>query len=262
MDEQGKNQATAPEGTGKTSRRDFMTVSGTLLAGAALSGCTTAGGRSAALKVKPMTAQSYSRILGANDRIRVGSIGTGGMGTAQIRMIVRDGLDKEANCAVTAVCDIYQPRLERAAEISGGKPFHNYQDLLASGLVDGVIIASPEHWHAQMSLDAEACGLDVYCQKPMTHDFADCRRMYERFSKSKCVFQLGTQYMQTPVYWRAHEIYQKLVDGEAAAAHPRDYRLQPQQPRGRVAVPDRCQRQAGRESGLAGVPGAAPLYRV
>ncbi len=214
MDEKLETNAPETEAKQKNSRRDFMTVSGTLLAGAALSGCTAMGGRTASLKVKPMEAHSYNRIVGANERIRVGHIGVGGMGTGQLKMITSNsgGIMDKSNVLSTAVCDVYDRNRDRARDMCKGQAFHHYQELLSSGLVDCVIIATPEHWHAQISLDAEACGLDVYCQKPMTHDFADCQKMYDRLKDSKCVFQLGTQYMQTPVYWRAREVYQKLVE--------------------------------------------------
>ncbi|MBE7560019.1 Gfo/Idh/MocA family oxidoreductase [bacterium] len=156
----------------------------------------------------PMAARSYRRIVGANQRLRIGVLGTGGMGTAQIRFIVGEAdLARRCNCEVSAVCDVYQPRLDQAASISGGKPFANYQELLTSGLADGVIITTPEHWHSRMALDALACGLDVYCQKPMTQTYAQAREVYHAFRASDRVFQLGTQGVQTTGMQTARELY-------------------------------------------------------
>ena len=156
---------------------------------------------------------SYSRIVGANERIRLGVIGTGGMGTTQLGMLVRnDRLAKERNCEVSAVCDVHRGRREHAAGVCRGKEFLNYQDLLTSGLVDGVIITTPEHWHSRIALDALACRLDVYCQKPMTKTFAQARDVYHAFRKSDRVFQLGTQGVQSPVNRKARELYLKHKD--------------------------------------------------
>ena len=199
------------EKTKATSRRDFMTVSGALVAGAAMAGCA-AGGRGSAMRISPMDARSYGRVIGANDRINVGVVGTGGMGGGHVRMITNEDFRKANNVQVTAVCDVYQPRLDRAVKDSeGAKPFRNYQDLLAGAGVDCVFVTTPEHWHTEIALDAETCGMDVYCQKPMTRTYDEAKRLYHRFKDSGRVFQVGSQYMQVPVYWRAHELFQKLL---------------------------------------------------
>lgn len=199
------NQNTTGSGTGKNrpSRRDFFKVTGATVAGAGLS--------AAGLGANPLSAASRGRVLGANDRIRIGVIGCGGMGTGHIRhFTARDGaFSQTTNAAITAVCDVYEPRKERAHGMSGGKVFHNYQDLISSELVDAVIIASPEHWHYRQALDAVHAGLDVYLQKAMTRTFAEARSLYREVSKRDCVFQLGSQYMQTPTWWRARELYQE-----------------------------------------------------
>jgi len=187
------NRSRNPIGPATTSRRDFLVSSGALVAGAAFH------------------AVSYGRIRGANDRIRIGVIGCGGMGMGHIDQFVKE--DKSfatlVNAEITAACDIYEPRKKQAAESSGAKVFHDYGELLGSGLVDAVIIASPEHWHHRMALDAVAAKVDIYLQKPMTRTFSEAKSLYEAVRKSECVFQLGSQYMQTPTWKRAKELYQQ-----------------------------------------------------
>ena len=109
----------------KTPRREFRPVTGAVVAGAALTGCQTLGPlsrTSSTLKLQGMPAKSYAMIIGANDRIRLGSIGTGGMGTGHIRDFMNDdgAFSKLTNATVVAVSDIYAPRPERARELSGG----------------------------------------------------------------------------------------------------------------------------------------------
>lgn len=197
-----------------TTRREFLSVTGAVVAGAALTGCQTLGPLSrpsATLKLGAMPAKSYAKIIGANDRIRIGSIGTGGMGTGHIRDFMRrdEAFSNLTNATVVAVSDVYEPRLERARELSGGEAFHDYRDLLTSGNVDAVIIASPEHWHYQMAMDALQCGMDVYLQKPMTRTYEEAYSLSQAFSKSDRVFQLGSQYFQKPAWYRARELYKE-----------------------------------------------------
>jgi predicted dehydrogenase len=203
--------------TESSSRRDFLTASGALALGVGMAGSAHARRRRSALKIKPMKAASYSRIIGANDRINIGVIGTGGMGGGHVRQISSskkkyDDRTKTfgelCNAKVVAVSDVYEPRLKKNQEACGGKAYPNYRDLLTSGEVDAVIIASPEHWHAQMALDAERCGMDVYLQKPMTLTYEGAKKVYKAFKKSDRVFQLGSQYCQMPSWWDAKKLYQ------------------------------------------------------
>ena len=177
----------------KPSRRKFLTSSGKVVVGAAL------------------TASSYSRVLGANDRIRLGVVGCGNMGTQHIHHFVDDegAFAKATNAEITAVCDIYEPRKERATQLSGSRVFHDYRELIASGLVDGLIIGTPEHWHYRQALDAIHAGMDIYLQKPMTRTFKEAKSLYQEVTKLRSVFQLGSQYMQTPTWWRARELFQE-----------------------------------------------------
>ena len=97
-----------------------------------------------------------NRVLGANDRWRVGVIGAGANADAHFKALI--GLADTDNVEVVAVCDIYEKRLERAAAISLGRPYRDYRALLDRRDLDYVVISSPNHWHAQMTLDAIDAG--------------------------------------------------------------------------------------------------------
>src|SRR5436309_10747511 len=91
------------------------------------------------------TALSSARVLGANDRVRLGFIGLGNRGDQ-----VLDAFLEHKDCEVTAICDIYQPYLDFAAKKIGGqpRPFTDYRRLLERNDIDAVIVATPDHWHA------------------------------------------------------------------------------------------------------------------
>ena len=177
-------------------------------------------------------------------RIRLGIIGFGGEGESLIRHAgfahpewieeartahAEDPRDKELetylgqddlNVAVTAVCDVFDVRAERGVAASqvtqrpgGGagahppaKRFRRYTDLLASGDVDAVIIATPDHWHSRMTIDAASRGLPVYCEKCLTRTEAEAHAMYDAVKRSKIVFQLGHQNRQSESHQKAREV--------------------------------------------------------
>src|SRR5215212_2250724 len=111
------------------------------------------------------TALSTQRVLGANERVGIGVIGFGLMGRIHTR-----NFRSLPNSHVVAVSDVYQPRLDAAAELvgSGAKPYRDFRRLLEDKNVDAVVIATPDHWHALMCMMACAAGKDVYVEKPLT----------------------------------------------------------------------------------------------
>lgn len=128
-------------------------------------------------------------LLGANDRIRIGVIGTGGRG----RYLA--GLLKRYEAEVAAVCDVYEPNLKSglAAASAGAKGHVDYRRLLEDKSVDAVVIATPDHLHAQMLIDAVAAGKDVYLEKPLATNIEDGFRMVEAVKRSDRVVAMGTQ---------------------------------------------------------------------
>src|SRR5437660_1208976 len=111
------------------------------------------------------TALGAARVLGANERVRLGLIGLGNRGDQ-----VLDAFLQHRDCQVAAICDIYQPYLDFAANKVGGGPaqFKDYQKLLARKDLDAVVIATPDHWHALQTIHACEAKKDVYVEKPLS----------------------------------------------------------------------------------------------
>lgn len=144
------------------------------------------------------TARSYSAIQGANERLRIGVIGCGGMANHHMDALLK--MKQSDNIDITAVCDIYQKRLDAAAAKTGGKPYPKYPDLLKQKDVDYVLIATPEHWHHRMILDALDAGKHVYVEKPMTHTIEQSKEVVARVKKSGLKLQVGVQGMSDESY--------------------------------------------------------------
>lgn len=147
--------------------------------------------------------------LRANDRIRIGVIGAGGRG----RYLA--GLLKRYEAEVTAVCDVYEPNLESglAAASAGAKGHVDYRRLLEDKSLDAVVIATPDHLHAQMLIDAVAAGKDVYLEKPLASNIEDGFRMAEAVRKSNRLVALGTQRRSHELYHEAKEVLDSGVTG-------------------------------------------------
>ncbi|MEK7406903.1 MAG: Gfo/Idh/MocA family oxidoreductase [Acidobacteriota bacterium] len=135
-------------------------------------------------------AASYNRILGANDRPGIGVIGTGGRGTYLLREI-----KKTADVDVIAVCDVYDARRDKAAEIAGprAQKFGDHRHVLADNNIDAVIVATPDHWHGPITVDACRAGKDVYVEKPMVHYPKDGQAIVRAARQFKRIIQVGTQ---------------------------------------------------------------------
>ncbi|MGD2136202.1 MAG: Gfo/Idh/MocA family oxidoreductase, partial [Gemmatimonadales bacterium] len=177
------------------------------------------------------------------ERIRLGIIGYGGEGEALIRhagfahpdwveeqreanqedpanknLEIYLGQD-DLNLQLTAVCDVFDVRAERAMAASavdvkpGDAPaypratrYRHYGDMLTSGEVDAVIIATPDHWHAQMTVDAANEGIPVYCEKCLTRTEDEANAIYDAVKRTGIVFQLGHQNRQSEAHLKAQEV--------------------------------------------------------
>jgi len=130
------------------------------------------------------------------DPVRVGHIGTGTRGWDLIKYTGATDSTK-----VVAVCDVYKPHLKRGVEAANNpdiKTYLDYKDLLNDPKVEAVIIATPDHWHEQMLIDASNAGKAIYCEKGWTLSIAAAKRMREAVRKNKTVMQLGHQGRQFP----------------------------------------------------------------
>jgi predicted dehydrogenase len=154
-----------------------------------------------------LTAASAAAVRGANDRIRGAVIGSGGRG----RLLT--GEFKEIGVEMAAVCDVYKPNLEAGlkAASTGAKGYSDYRRVLDDKSLDVVVVATPDHWHAQMVIDAVHAGKDVYVEKPMVHTPEEGYRVIEAVRKTKRIVQVGTQRRSFPLFQEAKGI---LASGE------------------------------------------------
>ncbi len=161
-----------------------------------------------------MTAASYSRILGAADRVRMGYVGLGNRGDQ-----VHAGFLEWADSQTVAICDLRDDYMDLAARKSRGTParYKDYRRLLDDKNVDAVVIATPDHWHALMMIDACNAGKDVYVEKPLSLTVVEGRKMVEAAERTKRVVQVGTQRRSAKViqeavaYVRSGELGQVTV---------------------------------------------------
>lgn len=180
---------------GSVSRREFLATGAVATAAAAW----------------PRSA--WSRVLGANDRINVGLIGCGGRGHALLNWVMGIGI-KTGGVQVSAVCDLYRKRLNDAAARAQAQPYMDYREILARPEIDAVIIATPDHWHAPITLAALAAGKDVYCEKPMTHTVAEAKQVHEAVVRTGRVYQVGSQTTSSDQWWKARKAIQDGLIGQ------------------------------------------------
>src|ERR1041385_940080 len=138
-----------------------------------------------------LSALTQSKAAGANDRIRIGVIGVGGMGTGHVGSLVKKS--EPENIQVVGVSDVYQRRITRAKNICKGDGYMDYRRLLERKDIDAVLIATPDHWHGKISIDAMAAGKHVYCEKPMTHTVEQALVVRNAVRRAKLVMQVGPQ---------------------------------------------------------------------
>jgi len=180
-----------------------------------------------------VTALSYSRIVGANDRIRMGFIGVGNRGDQ-----VHGAFLEYGDSQTVAVCDLRDDYLDFAVKRSRGNParYKEYRKLLEDKNVDAVVIATPDHWHALMFIDACEAGKDVYVEKPLSLTVFEGRKMVETAQRTKRVVQVGTQRRSAKVVQEAVEFVRSGGIGRVTVA--RCYDIQNESPHGIGKPPD------------------------
>jgi predicted dehydrogenase len=147
----------------------------------------------------------------ANDRVQVATIGLGGMGTGDTHTSA-----SVPGVQLVAVADIYQGRLDHAKEVFGKDIFitRDYREVLARKDVDAVIIATPDHWHSRIAIDAMNAGKDVYCEKPMVQHIDDGKQVIAAQQKTGRIMQVGSQRVSSIVYQKAKDLYRSGAIGE------------------------------------------------
>jgi predicted dehydrogenase len=190
-----------------STRRSFIK---TAAAGAMVAGTfVRARGSSKTFILEPEP--EFRQQVSPNDRIRLGLIGSGGMGFGDAETALRvPGVE------LVAAADLYDGRLTRVKEVFGKGVFttRDYREVLARSDVDAVIIATPDHWHRQISIDAMKAGKDVYCEKPVVQKLEDGYSVIETQIKTGRIFQVGSQYASSIVYQKAKELLASGVIGK------------------------------------------------
>jgi len=150
-------------------------------------------------------ALTATQAIGANDRIRLGVIGTGERATYLMRL-----LSRLPNNTLNAVCDVYKPHLQAAAQIAapGATTYLDYRAMLDSKDIDGVVVGAPDHWHKQITLDAVSAAKDVYVEKPVSHSIDEGAEMVRVIEASGRVVQTGTQQRS----WEHYRIGKQMID--------------------------------------------------
>ena len=149
------------------------------------------------------TALSASRVYGANERIRLGFIGVANRGGQLIKSFL-----KHDDAEPTAVCDVHKPTLEAARGRAGGRAdtYGDFRHVLERKDIDAVVIATPDHWHAIMTIDACKVGKDVYVEKPLSKTVVEGRKMVEAARRYDRVVQVGTHRRSAKLYAHVAEL--------------------------------------------------------
>lgn len=162
-----------------------------------------------------LTALSASRVIGANDRIGVGLIGFGLIGRFHLAAI-----KQQPDAQIAAVCDVHRGRVEEAVAMAGNSParYGDFRGLLDDKNIDAVYVATPDHWHALMTMMACAAGKDVYVEKPLTLFVREGRWMLDVARRTKRVVQVGTQNRSGPPFQHARELIRQGKLGQIVSA--------------------------------------------
>jgi len=162
-------------------------------------------------------APSWQRVLGANDRINVALIGLGARGSDHLNLVLQHRANK-SDIEIVALCDVYQKRLGMAsAKAPGAKTYVHHQEVLERSDIDAVFIATPDHWHAPITLAAMERGKDVYVEKPMTHTAEESKTVAQKTKELKRVLQVGVQGLSWNRWHKIHEIVQSGMIGQVVA---------------------------------------------
>ncbi|MCH7960459.1 MAG: Gfo/Idh/MocA family oxidoreductase [Candidatus Hydrogenedentes bacterium] len=154
------------------------------------------------------SAKSNAQVSGANGRLNIGIIGCGNMGTTHLNTLL--ALRNKENVSIHAVCDVYEKRVrsfaDKIADAGGdATPFGDYRELLAMNDIDYVVIATPEHSHHRIALNALNAGKHVYCEKPLCYDIKESKEIVETVRRRGLKLQVGVQGMADDSYSSAYE---------------------------------------------------------
>ncbi len=153
--------------------------------------------------VTAATALSYSRVMGANERVNLGLIGCGDRGRGDMGNFIKTNV-----VDVTALCDVYAAQIDRAKQAApNGQSFSDHRKLLEQKNVDAVLIAVPDHWHAAIAIDALDAGKDVYVEKPLTRRIEEGPPIVKAARVNNRICQVGMQQRSGKHYLQAKAEY-------------------------------------------------------
>jgi len=182
----------------RRSRRDFLR---------AAAGATATAPILLRAQQTPIRPQTVS----PNERLRIALFGMGIRGQQDLRSALRT-----PGVEVAAVADVYDGRLTLAKELCGQQVFttRDYREVLSRRDVDAVVIATPDHWHSQIAVDAMNAGKDVYVEKPMVQELADGLLVIDAARQTGRILQVGSQHPSSIVYAKARELFRAGAIGE------------------------------------------------
>lgn len=159
----------------------------------------------------PHTEQLTRKYQSPNDNIQIALIGAGDMGNGDAQTAI-----SIPGVKLVAACDLYTGRLEQARKKYGNDIFttKDYREIIARKDIDAVIVATPDHWHKDISVDAMNSGKAVYCEKPMVHDVTEGPAVIAAQAKNKVVFQVGSQGMSSLGNEKAKELFEAGAIGQ------------------------------------------------
>ena len=168
-----------------------------------------------------LSAATYRNVLGANDRIRLGFIGFGLIGKRHL-LDFKD----QSDATITAIAEVHAGRRDEAVALAGGsaRGYTDFRALLDDHNVDAVVVSTPDHWHALMTMLACAAGKDVYVEKPLTLFHREGRWMIDVARRHRRVVQVGTQQRSGPHYQKARELVRGGRIGQVVAIRMWSYR--------------------------------------
>ncbi len=183
--------------------------------------------KSAAGATAALTALQATRVLGANERIRLGFLGVGNRG-----MQLLDAFLQHNDAEVAAVCDVFRPYLERAKQRVGEQvaSYVDFRKVIERKDIDAVVISTPDHWHAIQTIDACNAGKDVYVEKPLSITIREGRAMVEAARRNRRVVQVGTHRRSSALYGQLAELIGAGKIGKVTVS--RAYRLSNMAPTG------------------------------
>jgi predicted dehydrogenase len=168
-----------------------------------------------------LTAASYQRVCGANERIGVGFIGSGLIGKRHVL-----DFKEQPDVEPIAVAEVHRGRLDEAKALLGSsvKGHGDFRKLLDDRRIDAVVVSTPDHWHALMTMLACAAGKDVYVEKPLTLFVREGRWMVEVARRQRRIVQVGTQQRSGSHYHKARELIRTGLIGKVVSVRMQAYR--------------------------------------